>query len=207
MRPAKKHQSKEKYGANAIRYMLARRMRFITSVKASVEALYVVISSFKNQEDDRIVTIDVFQTRLRNFEKLLVNTVESLKSSTSEQVNNTVRAVELWEKKDNQEQSVVSTLQMISSRNIDELTIITEVCQNIIDLAVWSEMAVPSYWAEESAFVGHAEDVENQLDGLSDHVNGILRSNANKSYDMQILTLESQLWRGTKVPESTLSTK
>lgn len=183
----------ERHSRNAIRYMLAQRIHYMHWTKAAVDGLYKKSDNFKEQKHHRIKAVADFKVEVANFEECVSKMGKEILRLSQQQIINSLRGVDTWEKKESQSHAVIRTMQRISKKRIEELTIIKIVAQQLIDVAGWSKMAIPSDWYQENALVGIAEDVENLLWGLSDHVNGILQKNSSSG--LNIGRAEGSIWQ------------
>lgn len=176
------HQSNTHLGRHVIEEMQAKRLRYLRSLMAEIDAIYQRTRTFKSQIDGLIVTMLHYKEYVATFEKYIRCKAQEILQKANIQVDASLQSVKSWIKMDVEDKIVIRSMKRLSSETLRELSFIREIAQELHELADWTIIPVPRRDCVGQLLLVMAEDVEDLLWRLSDHVYCLLRRESDTMF-------------------------
>lgn len=169
------------------RRLLAQRLHYATCLKDKISQLYGISYEFKSQSVRRVTTAAHFDHDVALYRRLTRRITQNMANEAQQLHTSTRNLLQAWGNARLGNTGILSLLRRASYGYRRELRLVMSIAAELLEITDDDELhgieTTPSSrsddWSEEDALYGYAEDVENILWGLSDHVDTMLGRSPN----------------------------
>lgn len=164
------------------RRLLRQRSCYLASLGSLIEQMYSSSRLFKTQATRTITTPAHYDQDVETYRNITREMAQNLLNESWQQHRSAADILHAWRSAHLEDMSVLRLLRSTSDQYIRELAVVRCIAIELQEIAdddvIHNIVSTPSSrhdsWNDEDALYGYAEDVENLLWGLSDHLDSLL---------------------------------